>query len=86
MILIVRYRFTEFPYIVVDVNGNFYQLAHCDNKYTKNFRKLSLTLNNGIALGYRINRKIVSIKKLRKLAYKINETISIQKNFTECPF
>ena len=86
MILVVRYRFTAFPYIVVDVHGNFYQLDHCDNKYTKSFRKLKLILNNGVTPGYRINRKFVSIKQLRKLAYKSNETINTRGNLAESIF
>ena len=86
MVLAIRYRFTEFPHIVVDVHGNFYQLDHCDNKYTKSFRKLKLILNNGVTPGYRINRKFVSIKRLRKLAYKSNETIAIRNVLIESPF
>ena len=86
MIIAVRYRFTEFPFIIVDIKGDFYQLAHCNNKYTKNFRKLSLMLNNGVTPGYRVDRKFVSIKKLRKLAYKVNETISIHDECIQIPF
>ena len=86
MVLVVKYRFTEFPYIVVDPHGVFYQLPHCDNKYTKNFRKLKLTLNNGVTAGYRINRKFVSLKQLRELAYKTTETITVKSAEIEVPF
>jgi len=86
MILAVRYRFSEFPHIVVDVFGSFYQLAHCDNKYTKKVRKLPLTINNGVTSGYRINRKFVSLKQLRKLAFKVNENIPLRTGIDGVPF
>ena len=86
MVLAIRYRFTELPHIVVDVHGNFYQLDHCNNKYTKSFRKLKLVLNNNVTPGYRINRKFVSVKQLRKFAYKSNETITIPTNSIKAPF
>ena len=87
MVLHVKYKFTLFPFIVADAKGNFHQLPHCTNKYTKNYRKLPLVLNNGITPGYRINRKFISLKQLRKLAYLTDETITIQSEcFVECPF
>ncbi|MGQ0828609.1 MAG: hypothetical protein ACT4ON_09460 [Bacteroidota bacterium] len=87
LVLYVKYKFTLFPFIVADAKGNFYQLPHCTNKYTKNYRKLTLMLNNGVTPGYRINRQFVSLKQLRKLACIVNETITIQPHsFGECPF
>jgi hypothetical protein len=82
--LLIKYRFTEFPYIVADVNGNFYQLPNCEGKYKKKFRKLNVILNNGITEGYRINRNFISLKQLRKQAYVSNEIINIDD--TDVPF
>ena len=36
--------------------------------------------------GYRINRKFISIKQLRKHAYKSDEKIIIRNGFIETPF
>ena len=47
--LLIKYRFQGFPYIVADGKGEFYQLPHVVNKYTRSFRKLNVVLNNGIS-------------------------------------
>lgn len=75
--LLIKYRFKDYPYIVADGKGNFYQLPHCVNKYYKKFRQLKLVLNNNVTLGYRINRKFISLKQLRLKAYTCSELITI---------
>lgn len=86
MQLLIKYRFQGYPYIVSDGKGDFYQLPHTVNKYTRSLRKLKLILNNGITEGYRINRKFISLKQLRKIAYISNEVIDIELAKTEMPF
>jgi len=84
--LLIKYRFQGFPYIVADGKGEFYQLPHTANKYTRSFRKLNLILNNGITAGYRINRKFVSFNQLRKVAYISNEVVATKIDLPNPPF
>lgn len=84
--LVIKYRFQDFPFIVADGKGVFYQLPHCDNNYSKSFRKLNRVLNNGVTEGYRIKRKFVSLKQLRQKAYISNEIIEIGVEKIELPF
>lgn len=84
--LVIKYRFQDLPFIVADAKGVFYQLPHCDNNYSKSFRKLNRVLNNGVTEGYRINRKFVSLKQLRQKAYISNEIIEIGVEKIELPF
>jgi hypothetical protein len=50
--LLIKYRFQNFPYIVADGKGVFYQLPHSTNSYYKSFRQLNPILNNEITEGY----------------------------------
>ena len=86
--LLIKYRFKDYPYIVADGKGNFYQLPHCANKYYKKFRELNLVLNNKVTLGYRINRKFISLKQLRLQAYICSEviTVSLAVKDSDIPF
>ena len=84
--LLIKYRFQGYPYIVADGKGVFYQLPHTINKYSRVFRKLNLMMNNGTTLGYRINRKFVSLNQLRKLAYISNEVVGTKIDYSEIPF
>jgi len=84
--LLIKYRFQGFPYIVADGKGEFYQLPHVVNKYSRSFRKLNRILNNGITEGYRINRKFISLNQLRKLAYISNEIIDAEISLVKVPF
>jgi hypothetical protein len=83
--LLIKYRFQNLPYIVADGKGVFYQLPHSEKRY-KPFRKLKLILNNGITEGYRINRKFISIKRLRKMSYVSSEVILIEESPRVYPF
>ena len=84
--LLIKYRFQGYPYIVADGKGEFYQLPHVVNKYSRSFRKLNLVLNNGITEGYRINRKFVSIHQLRKVAYISSEVVATKIDLSKVPF
>lgn len=84
--LVIKYRFQEHPYIVADGKGDFYQLPHIVNKYSRSFRKLNRVLNNGITEGFRINRKFVSLNQLRKIAYVSNEIVDTQVDLSSVPF
>ncbi|MGJ8660969.1 MAG: hypothetical protein ACSHXL_02935 [Bacteroidota bacterium] len=84
--LLIKYRFQNFPYIVADGKGVFYQLPNCENKYARAFRKMNVVLNNGVTEGYRINRKFVSLNQLRKLAYVSSEIIDVQHHNFQLPF
>ncbi len=84
--LLIKYRFQGFPYIVADGKGEFYQLPHVVNKYTRSFRKLNVVLNNGITEGYRINRKFISLNQLRKVAYVTNEVVATKIDLSKVPF
>lgn len=84
--LLIKYRFQGHPYIVADGKGDFYQLPHTANKYSRSFRKLNLILNNGITEGYRINRKFVSLNQLRKVAYVSSEIVDVEIYLSEVPF
>ena len=84
--LLIKYRFQGYPYIVADGKGEFYQLPHVSNKYSRPFRKLNLILNNCITEGYRINRKFISLNQLRKLAYVTNEVVAIKIDLSNPPF
>ena len=84
--LLIKYRFQGNPYIVADGKGDFYQLPHSINNYTRPSRKLNRMLNNGVTQGYRINRKFVSLNQLRKVAYVFNEIIDIGPSLSEVPF
>lgn len=84
--LLIKYRFQGYPYIVADGKGEFYQLPHTVNKYTRSFRKLNCILNNGITEGYRINRKFISLNQLKKLAYISSEVVSTKLDLSTPPF
>jgi hypothetical protein len=84
--LLIKYRFQGHPYIVSDGKGEFYQLPHTANKYTRSFRKLNLILNNGITEGYRINRKFISLNQLRKVAYVSSEVVATKIDLSTLPF
>ena len=84
--LLIKYRFQGYPYIVADGKGEFYQLPHVANKYSRPFRKLNLILNNGITEGYRINRKFISLNQLRKVAYISSEVVSGKLDLSNPPF
>ena len=84
--LLIKYRFQGYPYIVADGKGEFYQLPHVANKYSRPFRKLNLILNNGITEGYRINRKFISLNQLRKVAYISSEVVSAKLDLSNPPF
>jgi len=84
--LLIKYRFQGYPYIVADGKGEFYQLPHVANKYTRPFRKLSLILNNGITEGYRINRKFISLYQLRKVSYISSEVVATKLDLSNPPF
>ena len=84
--LLIKYRFQGYPYIVADGKGEFYQLPHSVNKYSRSFRKLNRMLNNGITEGYRVNRKFISLKQLRKVAYVSNEVVATKIDFSSVPF
>jgi len=84
--LLIKYRFQGYPYIVADGKGEFYQLPHVVNKYTRPFRKLNLILNNGITEGYRINRKFISLNQLRKVAYISSEIVATKIDLSKSPF
>ena len=84
--LLIKYRFQNFPYIVVDGKGVFYQLPSCEHKYTRAFRKLNRVLNNGVTEGYRIDRKFVSLKQLRAQAYLSSEIIILNSDNIDPPF
>jgi hypothetical protein len=82
----IKYRFQDYPFVVADGKGEFYQLAHTVNKYTRPFRKLNRILNNGVTEGYRINRKFISLNQLRKKAYVSNEIIQLELDKVKAPF
>ena len=84
--LLIKYRFQGYPYIVADGKGEFYQLPHLANRYTRSFRRLNCILNNGVTEGYRINRKFVSLKRLRKVAYESSEIVDTKLDSTKVPF
>jgi len=84
--LLIKYRFQGFPFIVADGKGVFYQLPHSTHNYFKSFRKLNMVLNNGVTEGYRINRKFVSLRQLRKKAYAAHEVISLDELNIQLPF
>ena len=84
--LLIKYSFQGFLYIVADAKVDFYQLPHSINKYSRSFRKLNCILNNGITDGYRINRKFVSLKQLRKLTYVSNEIVDTEIGLPKVPF
>jgi hypothetical protein len=84
--LLIKYRFQGYPYIVADGKGDFYQLPHVVNKYSRSFRKMNKVLNNGVTEGLRINRKFVSLNQLRKVAYISNEVVATKIDLTKAPF
>jgi hypothetical protein len=84
--LLIKYRFQGMPFIVADGKGEFYQLPHCLNNYTKSFRKLELVLNNNVTEGYRIDRKFISLKQLRQRAYKSSEVMDVSPIDNDLPF
>ncbi|NQX96495.1 MAG: hypothetical protein HRT73_01265 [Flavobacteriales bacterium] len=84
--LLIKYRFQGYPYVVADGKGEFFQLPHVVNKYSRSFRKLNLILNNGITEGYRINRKFISLNQLRRLAYISNEIVATKIDLSIVPF
>ena len=84
--LLIKYRFQGYPYIVADGKGEFYQLPHVVNKYSRLFRKLNLILNNGITEGYRINRKFISLNQLRKVAHLSSEVVTTKIDLSTPPF
>lgn len=84
--LLIKYRSQGYPYIVADGKGDFYQLPHVANKYSRPFRKLNLILNNGITEGYRINRKFISLNQLRKVAYISSEVVATKIDLSPPPF
>lgn len=63
----IQFTFKLYPNIVCLHDGFLYQLAHCPNKRTKVFRKLTY---NDKRKAYYINGQLVSRKRLEKLTIK----------------
>lgn len=74
----IRYKFNNYEFIVADSSGNMYQLPHFSDFRTKQYRKIK-QIKVGGSIGYRINRKFITLNKLRKLAYKVDEYYTIEK-------
>ena len=76
VMLNIIYRFKDYEYIVFCSDNSFYQLPNCEGKRTKPLRKLNEKLIGG-SVCLLINRKPVTIKKLRTLAVKTLSLIHI---------
>ena len=74
----IIYRFKDYEYLVFCSDNNFWQLNHCSNNRTKPLRILSQKLIGG-SICLLIDRKPVPINKLRKLAVKTFEFLTIEK-------
>lgn len=75
----VKFVFKGLPFIVCDVFGKIYELPNCPDKRTHNFKEIKPYINN-ICIGYRINSKYYSKKKLNSLAIKDQKIIELYKN------
>jgi hypothetical protein len=74
--LVISYRYRIFDYLVSDKYGNLFILEHCPEKRTIPFKKLNVFENRGIKT-IKYHQSNVSFKKLKKLAYKVNELLFI---------
>ena len=72
--MIVIFRFKIYENIVLNEYKELYQLEHFKSKYTYQFKKLTY---NEDRKAYRIYSQWVSIKRLNKLSYKVNEEIQV---------
>tara|TARA_R110002167_G_scaffold178527_1_gene378285 strand:- start:822 stop:1097 length:276 start_codon:yes stop_codon:yes gene_type:complete len=72
--MIVIFRFKIYENIVLNEYKELYQLEHFKRKYTYPFKKLTY---NKDRKAYRIYSQWVSLKRLNKLSYKVNEKIQV---------
>tara|TARA_R110000822_G_scaffold116776_1_gene248611 strand:+ start:9 stop:272 length:264 start_codon:yes stop_codon:yes gene_type:complete len=72
--MIVIFRFKIYENIVLNEYKELYQLEHFKSKYTYPFKKLTY---NKDRKAYRIYSQWVSLKRLNKLSYKVNEEIQV---------
>ena len=70
----VVFRFKIYENIVLNEDKELYQLEHFKSKYTYPFKKLTY---NEDRKAYRIYSQWVSLKRLNKLSYKVNEEIQV---------
>ena len=70
----VVFRFKIYENIVLNEDKELYQLEHFKSKYTYSFKKLTY---NKDRKAYRIYSQWVSLKRLNKLSYKVNEEIQV---------
>lgn len=68
----VTFRFRIYDNIVLSDKKELYQLSHFKGKYTHPFK---LLVYNEKRKAYRIYSQWVTLKRLNKLSYKVNETI-----------
>lgn len=71
----VFFRFRFYDNIVLTDKKELYQLEHFKGKYTHPFKKLTY---NKDRKAYRIYSQWVSIKRLNKLSYKVDEVIQTE--------
>lgn len=80
----IIYRFKDYEYLVFCSDNNFWQLEHFENNRTKKLRILKQK-KIGCSICILYNRKPLSIIKLRKLAIKTFEFLTIE-TLIEIPF
>lgn len=71
----VIFRFKMYKNIVLNDQKELFQLSYFKGKYTHPFKKL---VYNDERKAYRIHSQWVTTKRLNKLSYKVNETISTE--------
>jgi len=68
----IKFKFKIYENVVLNDKKELYQLSHFKGKYTHPFKKL---IYNEERKAYRIYSQWVTLKRLNKLSYKVNETI-----------
>ena len=75
----VIFRFKIYENVVLTDKRELYQLSHFKGKYTHPFKMLTY---NKERKAYRIYSQWVTLKRLNKLSYRVNETIE-GKNYSD---
>ena len=70
----VIFRFKIYENIVLNEDKELYQLEHFKSKYTYPFKKLIYNKNRK---AYRVYSQWVSLKRLNRLSYKVDEKIKV---------
>ena len=71
----IKFKFKIYENVVLNDKKELYQLSHFKGKYTHPFKKLTYNENRK---AFRIYSQWVTLKRLNKLSYKVDEVIETE--------